>query len=249
MSKAVRFLIIGNGRVAKHFAFYFDQLNIVYQQWHRHSSRSFSEAVSWSTHVLLLLSDKAISAFVADHQVLNNKVLVHFSGSLVLDNVLAAHPLMTFSDVLYTPEFYPSIPFILHQETCQFDDCLPGLPNPHYFIPQKDVPYYHSLCVMANNYTTLLWNKCFSEFSQRWNLPREVLLPIMQQTVKNIECLSSAALTGPLARGDTQTVQHNLNALQGDVYQQVYHALVNAFLEQKRESNEYNEFYSSCETT
>ena len=37
-----------------------------------------------------------------------------------------------------------------------------------------------------------------------------------------------AALTGPLARGDTGTIDLNLEALEGDSYQDVYRAFLRA---------------------
>ncbi len=234
VSQTARFLIIGNGRVAKHFAFYFSQLNLPVRQWYRQCARPLSDNVNWASHVLLLISDRAIADFVASHPALRDKVLVHFSGGLVIDHVTAAHPLMTFSEVLYSAEFYPSVPFILHGEKASLDHCLPGLPNPHYCIPEQDVPYYHSMCVMANNFSTILWNKCFDEFAQRWQLPREVLLPILRQTSMNIECLSSASLTGPLQRGDWTTTQSHLKALASDDYRLIYQAFVDVFTALKR---------------
>ena len=53
----------------------------------------------------------------------------------------------------------------------------------------------------------------------------------------NIAADAKQALTGPLARNDTNTITANLAALTGDAYQQVYQAFVTAYQEEK--NNEY----------
>ncbi len=229
MSTAPRFAIIGNGRLAAHFGFYFDCLQCHYQQWYRGCARSLSSVVSAATHILLLISDDAIVEFVQQHFLNTHHILVHCSGSLTIDGVFAAHPLMTFTSTLYTAEFYPQIPFILCGHDYELSDCLPGLPNPSYHVPTDHWSYYHSLCVMANNFTTILWNKLFTESAQRWQVPTQAIIPFLQQSAINIEVLQDKALTGPLVRQDWDTVRRNLNALEGDTFKEIYKAFVSLY--------------------
>jgi len=87
-------------------------------------------------------------------------------------------------------------------------------------------PYYHALCVMAGNFSTILWRKLFEEFETRLNLPPSAAHPYLAQVAGNLMRDPSRALTGPLARGDAQAVAANLGALEGDPFHAVYSAFV-----------------------
>jgi len=51
------------------------------------------------------------------------------------------------------------------------------------------------------------------------------LLPLVRATLDNIEAVGpAAALTGPIARGDVETVRRHLRALRGNKYEQIYRA-------------------------
>jgi predicted short-subunit dehydrogenase-like oxidoreductase (DUF2520 family) len=81
---------------------------------------------------------------------------------------------------------------------------------------------YHSLCVLSGNFTTMLWQKAFSDFDEKLELDDNLLIPYMEQTFENLRTDRTNALTGPLARKDKATVERNLQALEGDLYQNVY---------------------------
>ena len=87
---------------------------------------------------------------------------------------------------------------------------------------------YHALCVLAGNGSTLLWQKLFHDFESRLGIPPQVAFPYLQQVAGNLQHGPGHALTGPLDRGDTATVQANLAALDGDPFHAVYTALVRA---------------------
>jgi 2-dehydropantoate 2-reductase len=91
--------------------------------------------------------------------------------------------------------------------------------------------YYHSLCVMANNFTTLLWQKFFKELSTQCQIPAQAALPFLQQTLLNLQHQHTTALTGPLARNDQVTINQNLQALTGDPFHAVYAAFVQAYIQ------------------
>lgn len=79
---------------------------------------------------------------------------------------------------------------------------------------------------MANNFTTLLWQKYFNEMQHRFNIPLEALRPILYQTAENIAKDYQNALTGPLTRNDKKTIDRNLESLSGDEYKEVYRAFI-----------------------
>ena len=229
MRQVPSYTIIGDGKVASHICHYFNLLNIQHTQWSRRMGEPLAGKVHESSHILLLISDDSIAHFIEEHPELSNKVLIHFSGCLSLPQAIGAHPLMSFSAEAMPLADYQSIPFILEEGDYDFEDLFPQLNNPNWSIPTADKSYYHALCVMANNCTTLLWQKFFGEMQQRFQIPAEAGHELLKKTLSNLLDSPENALTGPLARGDNNTIEKNLSALTDDPYQSVYAAFKNSF--------------------
>lgn len=224
----VVFLLIGRGRLARHLHHYLSSLNLQVKQWHRQSPEPLETLLPGCSHVLLAIQDSAIETFVAQHPQLQNRTLVHFSGSLQTPLAWGCHPLMSFSQQLYSPQEYGEIHFIVDQGAPPFEQLLPGLPNPHHFMEPSLKARYHAECVLSGNFTSMLWSHFFEVLEARLGLPRSAALPYLRRIAANLESESSP-LTGPLARGDRETVRRNLEALEGDPYQGVYSSFVSAF--------------------
>ncbi len=229
MRQVPEFGIIGNGRVARHFQHYLQLLGIPVRTWSRaESSIPAAEALRACDTVLLLVSDDAIVPCAEAWPEPRRTRLVHFSGSLVTPLAHAAHPLMTFGPELYDLDTYRAIPFVLDAGGPPFAELLPGLRNPSFTIPAADRPYYHALCVMAGNFSTLLWQKLFAEFEARFGIPASAAHPYLARVAANLAGDAGRALTGPIARNDARTIAANLEALEGDPFQAVYAAFVRA---------------------
>jgi 2-dehydropantoate 2-reductase len=222
--------IVGDGRVARHFVHYLNLLGLPVRSWSRRRSAAGPiDAFADCSTVVLLVRDEAIVPFVDEWPFLRQKQLVHFSGSLVTMVAEATHPLTAFGDRLYDLERYRTIPFVLDEGGTPFHELLPGLPNPSFTIASSDRPYYHALCVMAGNFSTLLWVKLLEEFQNRLGLPVSAAYPYLAQITANLIADPALALTGPLSRGDDVTIRANLEALEGDPFRNVYAAFVRAY--------------------
>jgi hypothetical protein len=222
--------IVGDGRVARHFLHYFNLLGLPVRTWSRRRPASGPiDAFADCQTVLVLIRDTEIVPFLNEWPLLQEKQVVHFSGSLVTKVAQAAHPLMAFNDGLYGLETYRTIPFVLDSGGPAFHDLLPGLPNPSFTIASSDRPYYHALCVLAGNCSTFLWLKLFEEFQARLGIPASAAHPYLTQITGNLLRDSARALTGPLSRGDDVTIRADLLALEGDPFQNVYAAFVRAY--------------------
>jgi hypothetical protein len=219
---------------------YLDSLRLPYRCWARREPEEgspllpaygseFDRVLDDSTHVLVLIRDDAIEGFLAENrELLDRKVRVHCSGSLVTPLAQGAHPLMTFTDELYSPARYGQIPFVVERGTRTFDELLPGLPNPHYYLDPGMKPLYHALCVLSGNFTSLLWSKFFREVENQLGLPREAAYPYMEQIFLNLMNSSVDPVTGPLVRRDQGTIDRNLEALKDDPYRNVYEGFLRA---------------------
>jgi predicted short-subunit dehydrogenase-like oxidoreductase (DUF2520 family) len=222
--------IVGDGRVASHVLYYLHLLDAPVRAWSRRTAvTSPVETLASCETVLLLVRDGAIEPFVREWPALGDKRLVHLSGSVVTSFAQAAHPLMTFGRDPYDLDTYRRIPFILDERATSFQELLPSLPNPWFTIPASERPYYHALCVMAGNFSTLLWLKLFEALQGRYGIPASAAHLYLEQMATNLRVNPDAALTGPLPRGDMKTVGANLKALEGDPFSAVYAAFVRAF--------------------
>lgn len=229
MRQVPRYLLIGNGRVARHFRRYFTLLNLPFLSWNRNQPiQDLQVKLSNSTHILLLISDQAINPFIT--QYINQAVMcVHFSGSLVTKLAHGAHPLMTFNEDTYTFEQYHEIPFIIDHDAPDFQELLPGVPNTHARLSKALKAKYHALCVLSGNFSCMLWQKLLDSLENEFKLSKEVAYPYLIQQTKNLLKNNKHALTGPLVRKDIKTIESNIDALHQDPFQQVYKSFVDCY--------------------
>ncbi len=214
--------------MAKHFCHYLDLCDVSYLTWSRSVDKGLSplEKLRDCKVVLLLISDGAISPFLERYSELKNFKLIHFSGTIFLEDVPSYHPLMSFVDELYSLEEYQKIPFIYEKGESSFGEIFPELPNESFALPSADKPLYHALCVLSGNFTVMLWQKVFREFEEKFKIDAKILLPYMHRVCQNLSGDWENALSGPLARGDEQSIAKNLSSLQKDAFQDVYRAFV-----------------------
>jgi len=229
-SDATPFGIVGDGRVARHFRHYLKLLGLPVCAWSRRMGKSSpAQAVAACQTVLILISDREVVPFIETSPALRDKRLVHCAGSLVTPAAECAHPLMTFGPELYDLQTYRTISFVLDSGGTPFSELLPGLPNPSFTIAAEDRPYYHALCVMAGNFSTMLWVKLFDELQHRFGIPPSAAHPYLARMSANVIADAGRALTGPLVRGDRDAVAKNLKALDGDAFQAVYAAFARVY--------------------
>jgi predicted short-subunit dehydrogenase-like oxidoreductase (DUF2520 family) len=81
---------------------------------------------------------------------------------------------------------------------------------------------YHAGAAMASNFLVTLYRAAAQLFEQA-GVPPEALVPLMSRTIEN-----GFELTGPIARGDWETVDRHLAALRGGKLEPLYRALAEA---------------------
>jgi 2-dehydropantoate 2-reductase len=234
------YLLIGSGRLARHLAHYFSIEGLAFKRWSRQPLREFNsaplnldsdqrlqEALVDCTHVLLLIRDDAIHDFVKQYRpLLSDRSLIHCSGALSLAGINSAHPLASFAQDLFGREFYSRVPFVTESGQLSFVEMFPQLHNPSVAISSEQKAFYHSLCVVAGNFTNILWAETQQRFESRLGIQKTWLLPYMESIIENLKRDVAGSLTGPLARGDHATIQKNLQALDGDDLELIYRAFV-----------------------
>lgn len=207
----MKYALIGSGKVARHLEFYLQALNLNFESWNRRSGLPIDPVLADATHVLLAVSDPSIPQLAALTK--PDQIVVHFSGASVIENVFAAHPLMTFGGELQTLEWYKAIPFVIDKGV-SFAHILPGFPNKSFGLDKEKRPLYHALCALAGNSAFLLWLQVGAQFELQLDLPKELLEPFLQQVVSNAFSASAEGkFTGPVARQDWPVVRKHLSVL------------------------------------
>lgn len=174
--------------------------------------------------VLLCVPDDAIAEVAAKLEPVPGAVVAHCSGVLpaaVLDVAPAAaasfHPLQTFPDAETGASRFLDCPVFIEGDPAALER-LESLAErlgavPHRLSAAAKVRY-HAAAVMACNHVCALLDAAFEVAGEAGVADPTVYLPLVRATLENVERLGPAgALTGPVARGDTQTVAHHLQAL------------------------------------
>lgn len=235
MRHYTRYLLIGDGRLASHFGRYFKLLGLNFETWSRkqNSIADLNQKIQNAERILLLISDNAIDEFADKYlkKYLNNpslgKLVIHCSGAHVFESIIGAHPLQSFAkDQSYTLDQYQQICFFYerNKQGLEFSDIFPDLENPNFAINSEQKPFYHALCVGANNFTTILWQVFAKRMQKEFNVPFDKLKYYAETTLNNIQNDITNALTGPLIRDDEKTISKNLDSLDDDNFKLIYKA-------------------------
>ena len=222
-------LVIGRGRVARQLARYFDQMGIGFSTWHRGLSPEelYTKAVP-AHRVLMAISDNAITSFIDENQeVFREKFIVHFSGTQFDERALGFHPLAAITGEL--PIDFKQVTFQGITAENEFRKALPMFDNAYRQLTPDQMHLYHALCVLGANCSSLLW-KNFYEQMQKIEMPKSALDQFVQNVTANVVADPEKCVTGPLVRGDHQTVNLNLAALEKfPALKNVYQAFLTNF--------------------
>lgn len=189
------------------------------------------EVVERADLVLLTIPDDALAGLVAGLAAtdvpLAGRLLVHASGRhglAVLDPVtakgalpLALHPVMTFTGRpedaakmagiffgVTAPEALRPVAEVLVME-------MGG--EPVFIAEDKRDLYHAAMASAANHLVTLVSSACDMLADAGVAEPARMLGPLLYAAVENALTMGSSALTGPVARGDAETVAAHLAAI------------------------------------
>ncbi|GAB6086591.1 Rossmann-like and DUF2520 domain-containing protein [Alkaliphilus crotonatoxidans] len=172
-----------------------------------------------------------IASTIADLQTsIENKHFVHMSGahraSIMqeitkrhpLNRLYSLHPLQAFARVEKAVKALSHTMFTLEADQPEvIEEILKECGNQYFLIRGDQKTMYHAAACVASNYLVTLIDMALNMMKTAGFEEKEayqVLLPLMNGTLRNIESVgTSQALTGPVARGDSQTVKKHLIAL------------------------------------
>jgi predicted short-subunit dehydrogenase-like oxidoreductase (DUF2520 family) len=183
--------------------------------------------------ILIATPDDAISSAcqeIARSSAIKGKFIFHMSGAGGLDLLNAAknagayiasiHPLQSFSSVENAISNIPKSYFGITADEKAKELAknivrdLGGIP---FFISDKQKPLYHAAACLASNYLVCLLNSVESIYQKIGideKKAKKAYLPLVYGSLKNIERSGSIlSLTGPIARGDFNTIKKHIKVI------------------------------------
>lgn len=164
--------------------------------------------------VLLCVPDSAIAEVAA--RVPTGPWLAHVSGATPLaaldphERRFGVHPLQTFTH-RRGPEQLDGAFAAVTGETDEARErgveLAQTLGLRPFELDDAERPLYHAGAAVACNYLVTLW-RAASELFRAAGAPPEALVPLMRRTIEN-----GFELTGPIARGDWETVDSHVAAI------------------------------------
>jgi predicted short-subunit dehydrogenase-like oxidoreductase (DUF2520 family) len=195
---------------------------------------SIEELVRQSDWIAITTADDAIPAVVSllgeAGEALQGKVVFHMSGALSSDilcplellgvSAASLHPLQSFSDAKAGAAALKHTMFSIEGSRKAVEELsafLTKLHNEYFIISAEQKPLYHAGAAIASNGVTAVINYALSLMSAV-GIPEEKalfsLLPLIKGTLRNIgENGTARALTGPVVRGATGTIQEHIKAI------------------------------------
>jgi predicted short-subunit dehydrogenase-like oxidoreductase (DUF2520 family) len=193
---------------------------------------TYAEIPQHAARVLIAVPDDAIAdvARILAAAGMDRGIALHTSGARgpeALAALTAAgvacgtlHPLQTVANPEEGVRVLPGVAFAIDgapEAAAWAGHLVAVLDGLALHIPAASRPLYHAAAVMASNYLTALISTAvilMKEAGVNESTARRALEPLARTSVENAFRLGpSAALTGPIARGDAETVRGHLASL------------------------------------
>lgn len=236
---SVQFLVVGNGKLAKHLMHYFSLAEIPFSHWYRqkHNTKQLQELSESADRILFAISDSSIEEFFQQHlSIFQDKVCIHFSGSISVPGVFCVHPLMSFSNELFSLETYQSISFNVFDKTYKLSDLIPGIQNPSYNIDPSLKGKYHAHCASIGNLPQFIWSES-AAFWENLGIPVEALEAFILQSFRNSMKQKDLGITGPISRKDKVSISKNIEDLGNSDISKLY-SFFNEYYQAKEQQHE-----------
>jgi len=194
---------------------------------------SAQQVADLASVVFITTPDDVIPDIAAGIRWRPGQIAVHCSGVHSIDilepaarsgaHVCCLHPLQTFAGIEEAINNISGSTFALEGDEVGLavaSEMAQALEGNIILLKAGDKVKYHIAAVTLSNYLVALM-KTSADLWQSFGIPQEeavkALLPLLKGTVRNIERVGiPGCLTGPIARGDVETVRKHINALAAD---------------------------------
>lgn len=194
----------------------------------RYKPLSLKELVEKAKVILIATPDKEIEEVYKKIESLlkRDKTLIHFSGALS-SNIFkkrgigraSMHPVQTFPS-LKSSIIEPGLYFAIEGNPKGIKiakGLVTTMRGKYIALSPSSKPLYHTMCVVASNFLVGILDfavELGKVIKLRPEYTIEILSPLIEQTLKNIKKSGSIkALSGPIERGDIETIEKHIISL------------------------------------
>ena len=188
------------------------------------------------------------------HQDISNRIICHFSGSLSSHvfsgreeagaSGISMHPMYAFSDKFHSYEQFHTAYLTLEgdpEAVAVMKPMWEAIGHHVLTLKAEDKIKYHAAAAMASNEMLGLMQASLDILSECGFSEKDsmaLLTPLVQGNIASMlekGCVN--ALTGPVERGDAQTVRKHLQALEGSKAGKIYQSLGGTMVELAKRRN------------
>ena len=192
------------------------------------------KAAGDSATIFLCVTDRALpevaAALASSPLTWKGRTVFHTSGlvpSRVLEPLARAgahtasfHPAQTFARKEADPRLFRDIFFDIEGDPAAVRKALGiarRLGGSVVLLSEKEKPLYHAACVICSAGGTAVFDaasRLLTGTGLESSLTSRILMPLAERSLRNVKELGArAAFTGPLSRGDVQSVRKHIEAL------------------------------------
>ncbi len=198
---------------------------------HCHVCNSAQEVADRAQAVFITTPDDIIADIAGSLTWNTAQIVIHCSGVHSIDilepahkygaYVCCLHPLQTFASIEEAIKNISGSTFALEGDNTVLEaarEMATAMNGNVISLKAGDKVLYHAAAVTLSNYLVTLM-KTAADLWQSFGIPQEeavkALLPLLKGTVNNIERVGIPdCLTGPIARGDVETIRKHVAALE-----------------------------------
>ena len=192
---------------------------------------SMEDVVNNSDLVFITTTDDSIKTVAENICWRKGQFVIHCSGAHSLDvlsHVLSSgaipgsfHPCIPFPDFESAIISLAGSTFAIEGE-CNIAEILSKMAEllkcKSIILSSGDKPFYHAAAVFVSNFMVAIVDsacKLFEDIGVSSETAIDMLMPLMESNLRNIGKIgTTAALTGPIARGDAGTIEKHLASLE-----------------------------------
>lgn len=248
----IKIVIIGAGNVALHLykAFSENKKTRVIQIYNRNTGNitfidpAITEATDRLSELkeadiyIVCVKDDAIAA-ISGKLPFKNKLVVHTSGSIPIDNLASTnrkgvfYPLQTFSKDKEVD--FKTIPICIEaedKEDLKFIETLAKFISGNvYEINSHQRKSLHLAAVFVNNFVNHMYH-IGNDICKENHIPFKILQPLINETAEKIINLDPIeAQTGPARRNDLETTEMHTGQLKSKMHKEIYKLLTKSIQE------------------
>lgn len=168
--------------------------------------------------LVIATPDAAVADVAAAVEPLPDTVVAHMAGSLGLDVLgvhprrASIHPLVALPNPELGAERLRGAWFALAGDAL-VRTAVEDLGGQWFTVTDEGRAAYHAAACIASNHLVALLGQA-ERVGATAGVPREAFLDLVRATVENVATLGpTAALTGPVARGDAETIERHRAAI------------------------------------